>query len=350
IPDKEASSIIIRPQKPQVTIDGQSQPLSSLEVRENTLVSAYSFNYELEKIAEYKGKQPFMKWFIRHFPEQIPVDEAIIVYQEEKKDTEIKLVVEGIIQSIRDTSIVIVKPSKISYRGKDYTVDLDKLGTVELKPMKSVIKVGDTEQPLLNFQARDSLKVIATSTHPSVKQVRPFLATESFASWFKHSFPKVIPVDEISLVIPEEPFLTRFIRWITFFSGALLIMLFLMGTLLYWYYGIRIQTAKGKRRFYWVYRYTMLLLHQLGIQRRRETPLEFATQKVDPQFGTRMGEFMSLYLQQKYAPVKLESEDETYAIQFLDQFKKKVLKSYSRWDIIKHFLNFRRTLQFLLRG
>ncbi len=192
--------------------------------------------------------------------------------------------------------------------------------------------------------------ITAKSGNQSLKKLRPYLATESFAAWFKNSFPEVIPVDEITLHVQETPFFTRFLRLVGLLTGLLLVGLLLLATLLYWYYGIRIQTARGKRRLYWVYRYTMMLLNQLGYTRSTETPLEFAHSRVDPRFGTQMTRFMNIYLQEKYAPLEFRKEDEQLVNSFLNQFKEKVLGAYSRWDVVKKFLNFRRTLQFLLRG
>ncbi len=350
IPADQAQNFIIRPRDGKVTIEGQAQPLAGVEMRDNMVVSAYSFNYALEKIPEFSGNQPFMKWFVHHFPKQVPVDEAIIVYEEQKEEPGVVFVVDGRIQSIEDSTTVTVLPRKIVYRGKEFTVDVRKIGPLHLKPNKPVIRVKDHEEPLSRFMSGDSMLITAKSGHQSLKKLRPYLATESFAAWFKNSFPTIIPVDEITLHVQETPFFTRFLRFVGLLIGLLLVGLLLLATLLYWYYGIRIQTARGKQRLYWVYRYTLMLLNQLGYSRRTETPLEFAHSRVDPRFGTQMTRFMNIYLQEKYAPLEFRKEDEQMVNTFLNQFKEKVLGEYSRWDVVKKFLNFRRTLQFLLRG
>ena len=90
-----------------------------------------------------------------------------------------------------------------------------------------------------------------------------------------------------------------------------------------------------------------MVLHQFGIYRTVKTPLEFANDTVDPEFGTEFGQFMNVYLKAKYSPQGLASSEAQFVENFTEDFREKVFQPYSRWDVIKNFLNFIRTLRFL---
>jgi hypothetical protein len=109
-----------------------------------------------------------------------------------------------------------------------------------------------------------------------------------------------------------------------------------------------VRQSPGEKRLYWIYRFTLFLLNQLGFHRIVETPLEFAEKKVDPTFGTRFARFMTIYHKSKYSPVKLTEEEIRFADEFIGQMKNSITQKYKRWEIFKKFLNPIPTLRYLL--
>lgn len=81
-------------------------------------------------------------------------------------------------------------------------------------------------------------------------------------------------------------------------------LLFLMiPVLLLCYYRVRDRLAGTPgRRLYWQYRAAGFYLHQLGYFREGRTPLQYASESIDPVFHTDFGGFMKEYLRYKYAP------------------------------------------------
>ena len=349
IPDSASQIITIKPAEGNVTIDGKPVKIGEFATDRKMVISAYSFDYALEKIPAYRNKTPFMTWFQKRFPKVIPVDEAIVVYQEPEDDQGMIFAIDGRIDALLpDSSGISVIPDKIYYRGKDYHIEPKYAEPVKLRPEHAQIYINGKKMPLAELTVGDSMFISAASGHKSLYQIKPFLATESFSSWFKYRFPEVIPVDRIDLKVPKVPFTERFFHWLLIALLAAALLLLLLATLVYLYFSWRAGTSREPQRLYWIYRLSLMMLNQLGFERVIDTPLEYARETVDPQFGTELRQFVNIYHKSKYSPLQLAEEESRFVADFRKQFKEKVFGRYSYWEVLKNFTNFIRTLRFLL--
>lgn len=349
IPEDDSRIITLKPAEPVVTIDNEKVKIGEFPIEKTMVLSAYSFDYGLEQIQPYKSKKPFMDWFAAKFPPEIPVDEAIIVYKEETEEGVI-FAVDGIIESFMpDSSGLRIKPGKIFYRGKNYTLDANKAESINIRPQDAVIYIEGKKRNLKEMALGDSMKVSAESGDKALHQIKPFLAIESFTTWFKNRFPEIIPVDRVELKVKQTPLSYKFLWGFLGITALVILMLILLSTLTYLYFTLRIGVARGNRKLYWIYRFSLMVLNQLGFYRVVKTPLEYAHDTIDPRFDTQLGLFVNIYQKAKYAPagVDLSAAEAQFVKQFQPQFKQKVLGGYSRWVVMRNFANFIRTLRFL---
>ena len=208
IDDADSEIIELKPDDGTVTIDNEKVAIGEFEENRKMVLSAYSFNYDLEKLPSYKERYgQILSWMDRRFPKPIPVDEAIIVYQEEEQTEEgLVFAVDGHIQSFSsDSTALVVAPTKIQYRGKDYPVDQRLIPSVTIRPRDGKIQVDEAEIALPELQVGDSMLIAAESSDKVLQAIKPYLATEPFPAWFKNSFPAQIPVDKVTLQLPETP-------------------------------------------------------------------------------------------------------------------------------------------------
>ena len=188
----------------------------------------------------------------------------------------------------------------------------------------------------------------AESSHPSLHQIKPFLATEAFETWFRNRFPEIIPVDKIAVRLPGVPLGQR-LAWGALWTllGAVF-MLIALGVLYYGYLSLRVRSASGKARLYWIYRQSLMLLNQMGLYRNLASPREYARQSVDPALKLDFETFMDIYHRAKYAPDPLAEQDQLFATGYPARMRERVFSQIPLWERIKHFTNFIRTLRFLL--
>lgn len=79
------------------------------------------------------------------------------------------------------------------------------------------------------------------------------------------------------------------------------------------------KAATPERRAYQQYLAFGFYLRQLGYVRGTRTPLQYAKELVDPEFGTNFASFMNSYLKVKYAGQKLNTHEATFVASFLDR-------------------------------
>jgi len=79
-----------------------------------------------------------------------------------------------------------------------------------------------------------------------------------------------------------------------------------------------------QQQSYWAYKASTFYLHQVGVTRKDETPLQYAQRVVAPQFGDGFTQFMNLYLKQKYAQQPLQPIEINAVQNFLLPFLKQV--------------------------
>lgn len=350
IPETESRVLTLIPQDAVVTIENEKVKIGELSLEKTMVLSAYSFHYSLEQLKPYNEKTPFMSWAAENFPKKIPVDEAMVVYKDDAAEKGLIFAVDGQIQSLLpDSSGLTILPRKIFYRGKDYEMDPRRTGPINIKPEEAVIYEKGKKKSLKEFTVGDSMQVSAESGNPALHQIKPFLAVESFATWFKNRFPEIIPVDRVTLQVQETPLTQRFFRGALIIIGTALLALLLFAAAVYLYLSLRIDYAKGNQKLYWIYRFSLMVLNQLGFHRVIKTPLEYAHESIDPRFGTRLGQFVNIYHKAKYAPagMGLTADESRFVETFPTQFRTQVLGSYSRREVLASFANFIRTLRFL---
>ncbi|MEZ4766644.1 MAG: hypothetical protein R3C26_26655 [Calditrichia bacterium] len=114
-----------------------------------------------------------------------------------------------------DSSGLVIAPEKLFYRDRNYQLDA-KYEVTKIRPKNAEIMIDGEATPLgdLALSVGDTLRIHAESGHPSLHELKPFLATESFTNWFKNSFPDIIPVDKVTLKIEQTPLPQRIFRWL----------------------------------------------------------------------------------------------------------------------------------------
>lgn len=127
---------------------------------------------------------------------------------------------------------------------------------------------------------------------------------------------------------------------------VLLLLFLLLPTIIITYYRLRSKNAGGADKAYWAYRTIFFYLHQVGIFRQGETPMQYAKQIVDPQLGTNLGSFMNVYLKTKYAKQPLTTQEQHSLNGFVEQFIGTAKKKTPAGQRIKGFLNPLRTITF----
>ncbi|RMH82778.1 MAG: transglutaminase domain-containing protein [Calditrichaeota bacterium] len=348
--DASTEVLTLAPKRAEVKIEGKVYRIGEFPLERTMVLSAYSTAYELEQLPQYRGRPEIAQWVKQRFPQPIPVDEAIIVYRDDTGESGKIFAVEGRVERLLpDSSGLTIIPRNIYYRGKNYPLKDVKPMPIHIRPVDGMIHIGKEKRPLREFAVGDSMVVSAESSQKILHQIRPYLATEPFQTWFRNSFPERIPVDRVMLEIEQTPVTTVIARWMVALLIGGAVLLLLSGMLVYAYISWRVGLSRDRRRLYWLYRFSLMVLNQLGFYRVLKTPLEFARENIDPQFGTRFGLFMEIYLKAKYAPPNLEltPQEQEFVEEFRREFKQRVLGSYSRWERMRNFVNFVRTLRFL---
>jgi len=176
--------------------------------------------------------------------------------------------------------------------------------------------------------------------------------------------PSPAPVDEVYIRRPvaarrdtppqvaaaPEPFNWVRAGWITGGVLALLGLLYLLiPAVVLAFLGSRARgAATPERQAYWSYRTAEAYLHQLGVYRGGRTPLRFAADVVDPQYGTNYARFVAVYLKTKYAGAALTPAESSEVRAFLPAFLDNVRSRYTARQRAAAFLRPARTLRRLL--
>ncbi|MCB9046052.1 MAG: hypothetical protein H6550_07920 [Chitinophagales bacterium] len=132
--------------------------------------------------------------------------------------------------------------------------------------------------------------------------------------------------------------------------GILIILLLALPSIVYTYYIIRQRRSKADGpRSYFAYRAANFYLHQVGIFRGNQTPMQYAVKTIDPQMGTNYGSFMNVYLKQKYAMQPLNDGERKIVSGFLASFITKVKTVIPFKTRLAGFLNPIRTISFFVQ-
>lgn len=137
------------------------------------------------------------------------------------------------------------------------------------------------------------------------------------------------------------------IGWAAAKISSGIVLLLLLFPLLYLLFRLLcISLTQNSRRADHVYRAALYRLHMAGLERETETPLEYATTKVDPYFSAAFGEFMRTYLRLKYAPGHLKAEDQEVISRFSRQLGPAIRRKIGRLQAAINYLNVLRAIRF----
>ncbi len=122
-------------------------------------------------------------------------------------------------------------------------------------------------------------------------------------------------------------------------AGFILILFMLPEFLLLYFISKFKHTDAAKDKSYWAYRAATYYLHMIGISRGTRTPMQYAKQLIDPEFGTSFTGFMNIYLKKKYAKQQLNEREQQYVIDFLQPFLATVRTKTAFKDRLFGFMN-----------
>ncbi len=269
------------------------------------------------------------------------------------------LAADGVIDNV-DTSrkLMVMKVRHMVFHDKDYKLSQPVAVTLDMKI--ATIQRDSIAVPLASV--RPGEEATAVSYAEAMKKMTA-ANNESGSSIIKR-FPSPTPIDEVYLkrkdveqpkekkqeIKGERKLPVKTILWtaVGIVAGTLLLFL-LLPNLVMWYYRLRHKNAGTTRaKAYWAYRAASYYLHQCGIFRGELTPMQYARQVIEPQFGTTFTKFMNIYLKQKYAQQALTASESEQVPEFLTPFIKHLKEQIGFGTRVKGFLNPVRTISFFV--
>lgn len=255
--------------------------------------------------------------------------------------------------------LVTMKVKHIVFHDKEY--NMDSSATLNLDMQIATVYIDSIDVPLTNVQKGDEGTVVSYAMDLKQMSVRRNESGNALAK----RLPEPVPSDELYLKrkdtskpdtkprkqVPEEKVsIQQVLIGIGISIGAILVLLLLTPTLIYRYYVMRHKNAKEDMpRSYWAYRAANFYLHQLGIYRNHQTPMQYAKNVVDPRFGTSYTGFMNVYLKQKYAKQALNEQERKVVDSFLAPFIGKVRQQVPFKQRFKGFINPLRSVGFFVQ-
>jgi hypothetical protein len=204
--------------------------------------------------------------------------------------------------------------------------------SIELDMGAAIVYQDSIAVPLGKVQKGD--EGTAVSYAEALKRIEPG-ANESGESIIKR-LPEATPVDEVYLkrkdiakpkekkevAAQSQPPSVRHILWVVGgIIAAFILLMLLLPRIILAIFKIRHNNAKdGNSKAYWAYRTSSYYLHMVGIARGVLTPMQYARDVVDPQFGTSFAGFMNVYLKTKYAKQSLNAAETEKVNAFLKPF------------------------------
>lgn len=251
------------------------------------------------------------------------------------------------IDTLKKTLLMNVK--QFVFHDVDYKPAQPTSMTMDMKV--AVIYRDSIAIPLSGIQKGDAGTAVSYSE--TMKKLGPATG-ESTASVLKR-FPAAIPTDEIYLkrndiAAPKEKppvnekdqaIPVKQILWtaIAIAGGILLLLLLLPGVVLR-YYLLRYRNADAnKDKPYWAFRAATYYLHMCGMVRGTATPMQYAREVVDPEFGTAFAGFMNIYLKKKYAKQSLTAGEQEKVNSFLHPFLNELRNKIKLSTRLSGFLN-----------
>lgn len=266
------------------------------------------------------------------------------------------LAIDGIIEAV-DTAkkLAQMKVNHFIFHDKEYNLPAPSGLSLDLKI--AAIRRDSVEVPLASMDIGEQATAVSYAEAFKKMEAKPGEQGQSL----KNRFPAPAPIDEVYLkrkdtskpddkpktATKEEKVSPQHIALIIgLVLAALLLLFFLLPTLIMAYYRTRYGNAKGEAKAYWAYRAAFFYLHQVGIFRHGETPMQYARQVADPQLGTSLAGFMNIYLKLKYAKQPLTVREQETVDGFLGAFLATARKKLPASQRIKGFLNPMRSFGF----
>jgi protein-glutamine gamma-glutamyltransferase len=268
------------------------------------------------------------------------------------------LAADGIVETV-DTlkKLMTLQVRHMVFHDKEYQLETPVAVTMDMKIAS--VKRDSIDVPLASIEKGEN--ATAVSYAEAFKQIEPGnLAGNALI----RKFPDPAPVDEVYLkrkdiskpeqkteaAKKEETLSTEKLLWtIGLTLGGLVVLLLLLPTLIFRYYVWRYNRAAAIGKAYWAYRAATFWLHQVGIYRGELTPMQYARQEIDPQFGTSFGSFMNIYLKQKYAKQPLTATEQETVAGFLKPFLARLREKVKFGKRLAGFINPMRTVSFYVR-
>lgn len=270
------------------------------------------------------------------------------------------LAADGVVATV-DTlnKLLTMKVKHLVFHDKEYK--MDSAATMQLDMKVAAIYVDSMDVPLAKIKAGD--EGTAVSYAQALKDMKALPGEKG--NTLAQRLPSPTPTDELYLkrkdtskpeekpqkAAVEKPMSAEQILLTlgAIISGLILILL-LTPTLIYRYYLMRYKrsSADGPKA-YFGYRATGFYLHQVGIFRGQQTPMQYATRTVDPAMGTNYTAFMNVYLKKKYAKQELTDKERTLVADFLTPFISKVKATIPFKQRLAGFLNPIRSISFFVQ-
>lgn len=243
--------------------------------------------------------------------------------------------------------LMTMQVNHIVFHDKEY--DMDSNATMQMDMKIAAIYVDSIDVALDKVKKGD--KGTAVSYAEALKNMRERRSENGNA--LAKRIPSPAPIDELYLKRKdtskpdtppkkqkeEQKITARQILWgVIITVAAIILLLLLTPTLIFRYYVMRHKQAKQDGPKAWfAYRAANFYLHQVGIFRGQQTPMQYARKTVDPQMGTNYTAFMNVYLKKKYAKQELTDRERAVSEGFLSPFISK-LRSVIPWK--KRFTGF----------
>jgi hypothetical protein len=269
------------------------------------------------------------------------------------------LAAEGIIQDI-DTlkKLMTLQVKSMVFHDKEYQLPTPVTVSMDLKIAS--ITLDSTHVPLSKIVK--GTEATAVSYAETLKQMK--VAQNAAGTTIIKQFPKPTPVDEVYLKRkdvekqtvkkPTQTVVNSWTiqKWVTVIGlllVAVFVLILLLPTFIYQFYKTRLKLAASAHKPYWAYKTTTFYLHQIGIFRKNETPMQYAHSTVKPLLGTSFSDFMRMYLKQKYANQTLNDEELYFVKNFSASFIKTIHEKVSFKKRVAGFLNPLRTVGYFVQ-
>lgn len=255
--------------------------------------------------------------------------------------------------------LLTMKVSHLVFHDKEYNMDSPALIQMDMKI--AAVLIDSMDVSLDKIKTGD--EGTAVSYAIALKNMKAINGEKGNA--LAKRLPSPAPIDELYLkrkdtskpeekkkaATPEKHMTANeLLMWLGIVLGAILLLLLLTPSMIYRYYVWRHRRADNDSvSAYFAYRAVNFYLHQVGIFRGQQTPMQYAFKTIDPMLGSNYTSFMNVYLKKKYAKQELNNNERQVIQQFLDGFIPKVKQKLPFKQRFAGFINPLRTISFYVQ-